>query len=248
MKRFACVAAVCLVATLGVGCVGSSAGDAGRPTRRSMPSSTSGRRWATSRTCSVGGEFGYRLTQGPRRLSSRASHMGNVGTSDLDDRATIIANASRRHRVDRVQGQLTFDVGVRYNIDRDADDPSLRDGRRRRRARQDRSRVHRQRHRRRSLGHRPARQRSVRSDSTRPSSCSGSASTCRSRPASSAISAIATARSSRRPTTSKPIRRFRRSASCSASASDSNQPQRRLCLPSFWLTASRLTRLVQLLL
>jgi opacity protein-like surface antigen len=62
----------------------------------------------------VGGEFGYRLTLGID-LVVEASHMGNVGTSDLDDRAAIIANflggsASTAFKVN------AFAAGARYRI------------------------------------------------------------------------------------------------------------------------------------
>jgi len=62
----------------------------------------------------VGGEFGYRLTPG-LDVIVEVSHMGNVGTSDLDDRAAIIANflggsAATAFKVN------AFDVGVRYRI------------------------------------------------------------------------------------------------------------------------------------
>jgi opacity protein-like surface antigen len=63
----------------------------------------------------VGGEFGYRLTE-TLDLFVEGGHMGNVATSDLDDRAAIIANhlggtASTAFKVNH------FDVGVRYRID-----------------------------------------------------------------------------------------------------------------------------------
>ncbi|HEY0521314.1 MAG TPA: outer membrane beta-barrel protein, partial [Ilumatobacteraceae bacterium] len=61
-----------------------------------------------------GGEVGWRLTK-DLDIYVEATHMGNVGTSDLDARATPIANflggtASTAYVVN------AFDVGVKYNI------------------------------------------------------------------------------------------------------------------------------------
>jgi len=61
-----------------------------------------------------GGEAGYGLTS-DLFVIAEAGHMGNVGTSDLDDRAAIIANflgatASTAFKVNYFVG------GVRYNI------------------------------------------------------------------------------------------------------------------------------------
>jgi opacity protein-like surface antigen len=61
-----------------------------------------------------GGEFDWRLTK-DLDIFIEATHMGNVGTSDLDDRATPIANflggtASTAYVVNAV------DFGVKYNF------------------------------------------------------------------------------------------------------------------------------------
>jgi opacity protein-like surface antigen len=62
----------------------------------------------------LGGDFGFRLTPG-LDIVAEVSHMSNVGTSDLDNRATIIANflggtASSAFKV------TEFAAGVRYRI------------------------------------------------------------------------------------------------------------------------------------
>jgi opacity protein-like surface antigen len=63
----------------------------------------------------VGGEAGFRVMPG-LFVIVEAGHMGNVATTDLDDRAAIIANfiggtASTAFKVNHV------DFGVRYNIE-----------------------------------------------------------------------------------------------------------------------------------
>lgn len=65
---------------------------------------------------SVGGEFGYRI-MGPYIVFVEGGRMMNVGTSDLDDRASVIANAvgaafSASYKVNY------FDAGLRYNVPR----------------------------------------------------------------------------------------------------------------------------------
>lgn len=115
MKRFACVAAVCLVATLGVGARSAQAQTppAGADSKMYVEVNfgpTLGHKSAAF----VGGEFGFRLTLG-LDLFLEVSHMGNVGTTDLDNRAAIIANhlggtAATAFKVNE------FAAGVRYRI------------------------------------------------------------------------------------------------------------------------------------
>lgn len=116
MKRFACVAAVCLVATLGVGAVSAQAQTTSPgPDPRMYVELNFGPTLGHKSDKFVGGEAGLRLAEG-LYVIIEASHMGNVGTTDLDDRATIIAN--------HLSGTATtvFKVnhgaaGLRYNID-----------------------------------------------------------------------------------------------------------------------------------
>jgi opacity protein-like surface antigen len=90
MKRFARVAAVCLVATLGFGASARA---------QVMPADDSkfnvefnlGPTLGHKSDTFFGGEVGWRLTK-DLDIYVEAMHMGNVGTTDLDDRATIIAN------------------------------------------------------------------------------------------------------------------------------------------------------------
>jgi opacity protein-like surface antigen len=115
MKRCACVAAVWLVALLGVGA---------RPARaQATPGAADPKMYAEfnfgptlghKSDAFVGGEFGYRLTPGLDFVVD-ISHMGNVGTTDLDDRAATIANflggsASTAFKVN------AFAFGARYRI------------------------------------------------------------------------------------------------------------------------------------
>ena len=115
MKRFACVAAVCLVSLVGVG-VGSA--------RAQAPAAAADQKWygefnfgptlGHQSSAFVGGEVGMKLT-GDLDLLVEGSHMNNVGTSDLDNRATIIANylggtASSAFKVNHVA------FGARYNF------------------------------------------------------------------------------------------------------------------------------------
>jgi opacity protein-like surface antigen len=65
---------------------------------------------------SIGAEGGYKIT-GPYWVFVEGGHMANVGTSHLDDRAAVIANAvgatfSASYKVNY------FDAGLRYNIPR----------------------------------------------------------------------------------------------------------------------------------
>jgi opacity protein-like surface antigen len=115
MKRFACVAAVCLVATLGTG-VGSARAQAAPAADSQMYAEINfGPTLGHKSDAFVGGEFGYRLTE-TLDLFVEGGHMGNVATTDLDERAAIIAThlggtASTAFKVNH------FDVGVRYKID-----------------------------------------------------------------------------------------------------------------------------------
>jgi opacity protein-like surface antigen len=115
MKRFACVAAVCLVATLGIGARSAQAQAAPAADSKMYAEINFGPTLGHKSDAFVGGEFGYRLTE-TLDLFVEGGHMGNVATSDLDDRAAIIANhlggtASTAFKVNH------FDVGVRYRID-----------------------------------------------------------------------------------------------------------------------------------
>jgi len=115
MKRFACVAAVCLVVTLGIGLRSAQAQAAPAADSQMYAEINFGPTLGHKSDAFVGGEFGYRLTD-TLDLFVEGGHMGNVATTDLDDRAAIIANhlggtASTAFKVNH------FDVGVRYRID-----------------------------------------------------------------------------------------------------------------------------------
>jgi opacity protein-like surface antigen len=115
MKRFAYVAAVCLVATLGIGVRSAHAQAAPAADSQMYAEINFGPTLGHKSDAFVGGEFGYRLTD-TLDLFVEGGHMGNVATTDLDDRAAIIANhlggtASTAFKVNH------FDVGVRYRID-----------------------------------------------------------------------------------------------------------------------------------
>ena len=92
MKRLVCVAAVCLVALLAVG---TDPAEAQQPSSGSDPlvylEFNFGPTLGHKSDKFVGGEAGLRLAGG-LDVFIEASHMGNVATTDLDDRATIIAN------------------------------------------------------------------------------------------------------------------------------------------------------------
>ena len=91
MKRFACVAAVCLAATLGVG-VSSAQAQAGAAADSKMYAEFNvGPTLGHKSDKFFGGEAGLRLAGG-LDVFVEASHMGNVATTDLDERAAIIAN------------------------------------------------------------------------------------------------------------------------------------------------------------
>ena len=115
MKRFASVAAVCLVVTLGIGVRSAHAQAAPAADSQMYAEINFGPTLGHKSDAFVGGEFGYRLTE-TLDLFVEGGHMGNVATTDLDDRAAIIANhlggtASTAFKVNH------FDVGVRYRID-----------------------------------------------------------------------------------------------------------------------------------
>jgi opacity protein-like surface antigen len=112
MKRFACVAAVCLVAILSLGVSAAQAQSV--PEQKMYGEFNFGPTLGHQSSGFVGGDFGYRLTPG-LDVVAEISHMSNVGTSDLDNRATIIANAlggtaSSAFKV------FEFAAGVRYRV------------------------------------------------------------------------------------------------------------------------------------
>ena len=115
MKRFACVAAVCLVAVLGAGVVSAQAQAAAAPADpRLYVELNFGPTLGHKSDKFLGGEAGFRLFDN-LYVIVEASHLGNVGTTDLDDRATIIANhlggtATTAFKVDYGA------AGLRYNI------------------------------------------------------------------------------------------------------------------------------------
>jgi len=115
MTRCACVAAVWLVALFGVGARPAQAQATAGADSQMYAEINFGPTLGHKSDAFVGGEFGYRLTE-TLDLFVEGGHMGNVATSDLDDRAAIIANhlggtASTAFKVNH------FDVGVRYRID-----------------------------------------------------------------------------------------------------------------------------------
>lgn len=91
MKRFACIAAVCLVATLGFGASSAQAQTQTAADPKMYIEFNFGPTLGHKSDKFFGGEAGLRLT-GDIDVFIEASHMGNVGTTDLDERATIIAN------------------------------------------------------------------------------------------------------------------------------------------------------------
>jgi opacity protein-like surface antigen len=114
MKRFACVAVVCLVATLGVGASAQAQTAPAGSDSKMYADFNFGPTLGHKSDAFVGGEFGYRVALG-WDVVVEVSHMGNVGTSDLDDRATVIANslggtASTAFKV------TEFAAGVRYRF------------------------------------------------------------------------------------------------------------------------------------
>ena len=115
MKRFACVAAVCLVTVLGVGVRSAQAqATPGAADPKMYAEFNFGPTLGHKSDWFVGGEFGYHLTPG-LDLIIDISHMNNVGTTELDNRATTIANylggtSSTGYTAN------TFAFGARYRI------------------------------------------------------------------------------------------------------------------------------------
>ena len=114
MKRFACVAAVCLVATLGVGASAQAQTTPAGSDSKMSAEINFGPTLGHKSDAFVGGEFDFGLTPG-LDLVVEASHMGNVGTTDLDNRAAIIANALGGTAATAFKVNA-FAVGVRYRI------------------------------------------------------------------------------------------------------------------------------------
>jgi opacity protein-like surface antigen len=122
MMRFARVVPCVLIGVLAsVGPVRaqSSAGQsaaAGPDTSRYYAEVNGGATVGHKSSGSVGGEFGYKI-MGPYIVFVEGGRMMNVGTSHLDDRASLIANAvgatfSAAYKVNY------FDAGLRYNVPR----------------------------------------------------------------------------------------------------------------------------------
>jgi len=114
MKRFACNAAVCLVATLGFGASIAQAQVLPADDSKFNVEFNFGPTLGHKSDKFIGGDFGWRLTK-DLDIYVEATHMGNVGTSDLDDRAAAIADflgatASTAYVVNAV------DFGVKYNF------------------------------------------------------------------------------------------------------------------------------------
>jgi hypothetical protein len=114
MKRYACAAVVCLTAILGFGVSPAHAQVMPPPDSKMYVELNFGPTLGHKSDKFVGGEAGFHLT-GAFDLFVEAGHMGNVATTDLDDRAQIIANF--------LGGSATTafvvnhgDVGVRYNF------------------------------------------------------------------------------------------------------------------------------------
>jgi hypothetical protein len=114
MKRCACIAVFCLVATLGVNTQAARAQGAAASDSKMYAEINFGPTLGHKSDAFVGGEFGYRLTPGLDVLVD-FSHMGNVGTTALDDRAAPIAaflggTAATAFKVN------AFAFGARYRI------------------------------------------------------------------------------------------------------------------------------------
>ena len=112
MKRFAGVGAVCLVAILGADV--STARAQSVPAEKMYGEFNFGPTLGHQSSGFLGGDFGFRVMPG-LDIVAEVSHMANVGTSDLDNRATIIANAiggtsSSAFKV------TEFAAGARYRI------------------------------------------------------------------------------------------------------------------------------------
>ena len=115
MKRLARVAAVCLAATLGIGARSAQAQvQPGAADSKLYVELNFGPTLGHKSNAFVGGELGYRLTP-DLDLIVDISHMGNVGTTELDNRAALIANflggtAATAYKTN------TFAFGARYRI------------------------------------------------------------------------------------------------------------------------------------
>lgn len=113
MKRCACIAALCLVATLGFGPPALAQGTAAADSKM-YAEINFGPTLGHKSDAFVGGEFGYRVTPGLDVLVD-ISHMGNVGTSALDDRAAIIADFLGGTAASAYKANA-FAFGARYRI------------------------------------------------------------------------------------------------------------------------------------
>jgi opacity protein-like surface antigen len=120
MMRFARVVPCVLVgvlASVGAAFAQSSTGQSaasGPDTSRYYAEVNGGATVGHKSSGSVGGEFGYKI-MGPYIVFVEGGRMMNVGTSHLDDRASVIANAvgatfSASYKVNY------FDAGLRYNV------------------------------------------------------------------------------------------------------------------------------------
>ena len=114
MKRYACVVVVCLAAIFGSGAAAQA---------QVMPPPSDSKMYAEINFGPtlghkgdkfIGGEAGFRLT-GDLDVFVEVGHMGNVATTDLDDRAQIIANFLGATTTTAFKVNYG-DVGVRYNF------------------------------------------------------------------------------------------------------------------------------------
>jgi opacity protein-like surface antigen len=117
MKRFACVATLCLVLTLGVGASAQA-----QSTTASSPSEprlyveiNGGPTLGHKSDTFIGGEAGLRVVSG-LDIFVEGGHMGNVGTSKLDADAAVIANFLGGTVSSSAFVANYFDAGVRYHL------------------------------------------------------------------------------------------------------------------------------------
>ena len=120
MKRFACVAAVCLAALLGFGASSAQAQTASGADSKFYVEFNFGPTLGHKSDKFFGGEAGFRLT-GALDVFVEASHMNNVATSDLDARAQIIANflggtASSAFKVNHGAAGLRYKVAATPSV------------------------------------------------------------------------------------------------------------------------------------
>ena len=115
MKRFACVAAVCLLATFGVGVSSAQAQTAPAADSKFYAEFNFGPTLGHKSDKFFGGEAGFGLTK-DLDVIIEVVHMGNVGTSDLDARAATIANFLGG-TVSSAFKTNHFAAGLRYNIE-----------------------------------------------------------------------------------------------------------------------------------